>query len=89
MEFLKRIQVFADSSLPASWLVHTGGALLMVPVIGAFPTVVFFVLREAEQAYHAAASGRGEPWYDYPLDVVGPLLVVVVWTLIRGPVLLG
>lgn len=80
----RRIVAFADSSLPASWLVHALGALLLCPLVGAFPVFVFFVLRESEQFVHARLSGGGEPTFDYVADAFVPAIVGLAWEIIVG-----
>jgi hypothetical protein len=80
----RKLSAFADTSLPASWLIHALGALLLCPLIGAFPVLVFFVLRESEQYVHARLSGGGEPWFDYVFDLVAPASVGLVWEIVVG-----
>lgn len=69
---------WTEGALWRSWITHTAGALLLSIPFGGKAAFVAFLLREAEQLFFAAKSGKFEKWYDYPMDLVGPALVWLV-----------
>lgn len=82
--WLDWLRVWTNQALWRSWLIHTLIAIPLASAVGPWPVILFFALRECEQLVHAfinhtlTATGRFEPWYDYPLDVAIPA-VAVLW----------
>lgn len=79
MKLLLKILTWSDEKLWHSWVVHLGAAVLLAIPFGGRVAGVSFTLREGEQLFHAKKVGKFEKWYDYPMDLVGPLLVWYLW----------